>query len=68
MKKIEISREHYEAIIKALEISGSVYGTISDFCNDDFKKDLVQGEAFAQADAWYEGRREHPQVCASLRY
>jgi hypothetical protein len=44
MKNIEISREHYEAIVNALEISGSVYGTISDFCNDDYKKDLALGE------------------------
>lgn len=48
MKNISISREQYEAIIKALEISGSVYGTVSDFCNEDYEKDLLQGETTLQ--------------------
>lgn len=48
MKTITLSREQYEAIIKALEISGSVYGTIRDFCNEDYEKDLVQGEETLQ--------------------
>ena len=48
MKTITLSREQYEAIIKALEISGSVYGTIRDFCNEDYEKDPVQGEETLQ--------------------
>ena len=41
MKNIALTREQYESIIKALEISSSVYGTVRDFCNEEYEKDLV---------------------------
>lgn len=39
--KININKTQYENIIKALEISSFVYGDLSDFVDEKYKKDVV---------------------------
>ncbi len=37
--KIEINKKQYEVIIKALNVSSFIYGPMSDFVDDKYKKD-----------------------------
>ncbi|KKQ34864.1 MAG: hypothetical protein US50_C0034G0005 [Candidatus Nomurabacteria bacterium GW2011_GWB1_37_5] len=53
--KINITKKQYETIIKALEISSFIYGPMSDFVDDKFKKDAddmdsVQEELLLNAE------------------
>lgn len=42
--KINISKKQYEVLIKSLEMSSFIYGPMSDFVDDKFKKDAEEIE------------------------
>lgn len=46
--KINLTHKQYETLIKALETSSFVYGTLTDFVDEEYRKDLVSIESMAE--------------------